>query len=83
MKHWYNNSFSEILLEDTYIIPEGFIPGRLPFSEDCKKKMGISRLGKYNRKNNPYHSEEDKKKISDSLKKRYQIFEHPSKGRKP
>lgn len=81
MKHWYNNSSIEIQLDDGSIIPDGFILGRLKFSDSCREKMSKSRIGKYNRKNNPNHSEEDKKKISESLRKHYSKVDHPSKGK--
>ena len=83
MKHWYNNLEIEIQLNDNDIIPEGFIKGRLPFSEEVKKKMGQSRLGQYQRKNKPNHSEEDKKKISESLKKYWSTHTHPGIGKHP
>jgi hypothetical protein len=82
-KHWYNNGVIEIQKFSNEIIPDGFVRGRLPFTKEAKEHMSKSMLGQYRRKNNPYHSEEDKKKISESLKKRYSETCHPSKGKHP
>ena len=55
-KEWFNNGDIEILV---YNCPEGFIKGRLPFSEETKKHMSESFTGKK-------LSQETKEKVSKS-----------------
>lgn len=55
-RHWFNNEISEVF---TYECPEGFVKGRLPFSEEQKRKIGNSSKGRS-------CSEELKKKLGES-----------------
>lgn len=82
MKHWYNNSKIEIQIQDNCEIPDGFSKGRLPFSNQCKDKMSKIRKGKYYG-NHHKQSEQTKKQISETLKTRWEKFDHPSKGKHP
>ena len=41
---WYNNGISEIRFKRDEIIPDGFIKGRLPFSESTREKSKISAI---------------------------------------
>ena len=37
-RHWYNNGKERLYLKDTDIIPEGFVKGNLPLTEEDKQK---------------------------------------------
>lgn len=59
-KKWFNNGKEEIL---SYNQPEGYIPGRLPFSEEICRNMSIGLKNKIK-----VCSNETRKKLSDSKK---------------
>lgn len=69
---WYNNGNKEIkIIGDD--IPEEFVAGRLPFSEEVKKNQSISKLGNTNKKGTIV-SEKGRQNISKAKK------ENPSKS---
>jgi len=45
-KKRYNNGTKEMRLSDDQTVPEGFVPGGLPSSEETRRKMSDSRRGK-------------------------------------
>jgi hypothetical protein len=45
-KKWYNNGIKAILLSDDQEVPEGFDLGRLPVSEEFRRKIGVVSRGK-------------------------------------
>lgn len=57
-KQWFNNGVIEILV---YNQPDGFSKGRLPFSEEAKKHIGKSSIGRK-------LSQEAREKVSNSKK---------------
>lgn len=60
-KHWYNNGVNNKLIADGEPIPDGFVKGALPFTEEHKKKIGEkSKLKKV--------SDETKAKLSKARK---------------
>lgn len=56
-KH-YTDGVNDFIFSKDDIIPKNLYPGRPPMTDECKKKLSKSHLGKC-------HSEETKKKISD------------------
>lgn len=42
-KKWYNNGEKSIRITEGELVPDGFVPGRLPFSEDTIKKHKLKR----------------------------------------
>lgn len=46
-RHWYNNGKKRLYLKDTDIIPEGFVKGNLPLTEEDKKRKSESGKGKH------------------------------------
>jgi len=46
-RHWYNNGKDRLYLKDTDDIPEGFIRGNLPLTEEDKKRKSESNKGKH------------------------------------
>lgn len=66
-KHWYNNGI--IQMQSTEC-PEGFVLGRLPITEETKKKISDSLTGKPSPNKGVPKSEEHKHKISQTRKER-------------
>lgn len=66
-KHWYNNGIIQVQSTEC---PEGFVPGKLPISEETKKKISASLTGKPSPIKGRPKSEETKRKISETRKKR-------------
>ena len=46
-RHWYNNGVNRLYLKDTEEIPEGYIRGNLPLTEEDKKRKSESNKGKH------------------------------------
>lgn len=67
MRRWYNNSIKEILVYDDKPIPEGFVPGRLPLSDEHKQKISKGQLGREGGFKGKHHTEESKQKTSKTL----------------
>ena len=66
-KHWYNNG---IIQMQSIECPEGFIIGRLPITEETKKKISDSLTGKPSPNKGVPKSEETRRKISEARKER-------------
>lgn len=47
MKKWYNNGIQNLLLNDNECIPNGFVLGRLKFTQTHNEKISIARKGKF------------------------------------
>lgn len=66
-KHWYNNGIIQV---QAFECPEGFVLGRLPISEETKKKISDSLVGKPSPNKGVPKSEETRRKISETRKER-------------
>ena len=62
---WFNNGTEEIAAKDC---PDGFVPGRLPFSADVRAKMSAAGKGRSPPNKGFPCSEEAKQKIRDKIK---------------
>ena len=67
-KHWYNNGNVETQIGPDEEIPNGFIRGRLPYSDETRNKLRLSNLNK-----SKEQKEAENKKRSDTLKKTYSL----------
>ena len=66
-KHWYNNGVTQV---QAFECPEGFVLGRLPITEETKKKISKSLMGHPSSVKGVPKSEETKRKISETRKER-------------
>lgn len=67
-RHWYNNGIDEVFAKGC---PEGYIPGRLPFSKERNEKISKALKGRKTWNTGlkgSKHSEETKKKMSETAK---------------
>lgn len=66
-KHWYNNGVTQV---QAFECPEGFVLGRLPITEETKKKISKSLMGHPSSAKGVPKSGETKRKISETRKER-------------
>lgn len=66
-KHWYNNGTVQVQSTEC---PEGFVLGRLPISEETKKKISDTLTGKPSPIKGRPKSEEARRKMSETRKER-------------
>lgn len=66
-KHWYNNGIVQV---QAFECPDGFVLGRLPITEETKKKISDSLTGKPSPIKGVPKSEETRRKISETRKER-------------
>lgn len=65
--HWFNDGVEEVRAE---VCPEGFVPGRLQYSEETIEKLRQANLGEKNAFYGKTHSEETRKRLSEAAKNR-------------
>lgn len=69
--HWYNNGSKEMFFHDTDLIPEGFVRGRLPMSQEHIEKLCISQQKRFQTSRGTMLGKkltlEQRKKLSSSL----------------
>jgi hypothetical protein len=66
---WYNNGVEERMIPDHEEIPEGVVPGRLPKSEEARKRQSIAQTGEKNHFYGKTHNEKSRKKMSETQRK--------------
>jgi hypothetical protein len=62
---WYNNCIEERMIPHHEEIPEGFVPGRLPKSEEARKNKSIASMGEKNHFYSKTHSDETRRRLSE------------------
>ena len=79
-KHWYNNGTRQMLVEEC---PEGFTLGKLPMSDETKKKLSLAHKGKTPHNKGVPCSLDTKKKITNSLKLRWEEGIYSNRKKRP
>lgn len=75
-KHWYNNGYKQLLTDDP---PCGYVLGKLPVTDETRRKMSERRIGKPPANKGISPSKETRDKISDSIKKMWSNGEYSNR----
>lgn len=79
-KHWYNNGTRQLLTDNP---PEGFIQGKLPVTPETRLKMSLRRKGRAPSSKGVPCPAEKRRKISETLARRWQEGAFNSRKKKP